>query len=92
MCSSAVLHSLGWYLVTDVLGQCTSPVFKDQALQELILEDESNMLSLSIGNPLPACAVQHSERVKMSNAPWKIADSYMLLPRADTSRQIVIEL
>jgi len=26
--------------------------------------------------PLPACAVQHSERVKMSNTPWQIADSY----------------
>jgi hypothetical protein len=36
MCSSAVLHSIGWYLVTDVLGQCTSPIFKGQALQEFL--------------------------------------------------------
>lgn len=75
-----MLHSIGWYLVTDVLGQHTSPVFKDQALQEfldsLTLEDGSNILPLSIGKPLPACAVQHSERVKMSNTPWQIADSY----------------
>ena len=80
MCSSAVLHSIGWYFVTDVPGQRTSPVFKGQALQEfldsLTLEDGNNMLPLSIGNPLPACAVRHSERVKMSNTPWQIADSY----------------
>jgi hypothetical protein len=66
-------------LVTDVLGQCTSSLFKGQALQEfldgLTLEDGSNILPLSIGNPLPACTVQHSERVKLSNTPWQIVDS-----------------
>jgi hypothetical protein len=67
-------------LVTDVLGQCTGPIFMGQALQEFLdsftLEDGSNMLPLSIVNHMSAYALQHSERVKMSNTPWQKPDSY----------------
>jgi hypothetical protein len=32
LCSSGMLHSINWYLLTDVLGQPISPIFKGQAI------------------------------------------------------------
>lgn len=43
LCFSGMVHGIGWWLVTDVLGQHINPLFKDQAVQEaldcLALED-----------------------------------------------------
>ena len=34
LCSSAILHSVDWQLVNDVLGEHISPIFRGQGVQE----------------------------------------------------------
>ena len=52
-----MVHGIGWWLVTDVLGQHIYPIFKGQAVQKvfdyLTLEDGSNRLSQNISKELP---------------------------------------
>jgi hypothetical protein len=54
---SGMLHSIGWYLVTDVSGQPTGPVFK--GYYYLILECGTNRQSLNVGYQVPTYAAKH---------------------------------
>jgi len=47
-----MLHSVDWWLVTDVSGEHIDPIFRGQGVQEdcLTLEDGTERLSRNVGN------------------------------------------
>jgi len=51
-----MVHGIGWWVVTDVLGQHINPMFKGKAVQKILdyltLEDGTNRLSRNISKEL----------------------------------------
>jgi hypothetical protein len=65
--STGMLHSIDWWLVTDVSGWPVGSIIKDKAVQEdilvfLTLEDGTSRLSWNISNLLPISAVYIPEQ------------------------------
>jgi hypothetical protein len=54
---------------TDVSGQHMGPISKDQAVQDLILEDGPDILSQNVGKLLPTYAAQQRGGAKTSPTP-----------------------
>ena len=63
--SFGMLRSLGWYLITDVSGQYSGPIFRDQAAEDLTLEYETEILSRDLGNRLQSTPYKSPEERRL---------------------------